>query len=329
MVYPNDPREGGPQPPQGPPPSTPAPPHGPPGAHGAPQGPHGQYPPQGQPHGQYPPQGPPPPGEGYPPQGPAWGPGQPPQGPYGEPWQPGPEPKRRSALPWVLGGGAAALVLVAGVVGVVFLTGDGGSAGSDLEGLETFEGVTKDHVDPGTTVDYDQHPPAGGDHYAVWQDCGVYDEPVVSEAAVHSQEHGAVWITYDPALGAAEVGDLDGYYEPGSYVIVSPMEDLPAPVVASAWGAQIQLEGADDERLDAFLREYERSEDVPEPGGPCSGSFGGTQAEFEEGGAEGADDLPDVEIPDIEVPDVEVPDFDPEDFDFDPEDLEPEFEPEN
>ncbi|WP_017588293.1 DUF3105 domain-containing protein [Nocardiopsis ganjiahuensis] len=163
--------------------------------------------------------------------------------------------------------------------------GTAGSGGADADGVQTFEDLSREHVETGETVDYDQFPPVGGEHYGFWQNCGVYDEPVLTEAAVHSLEHGAVWITYDPSLSSSDVEALASHHVSGSYVLVSPMEGLPAPMVASAWGAQLQLEDASDPRLVAFLNEYEQSPDSPEPGAPCSGGFGGTQAEFDAEGA--------------------------------------------
>ncbi|WP_307851178.1 DUF3105 domain-containing protein [Nocardiopsis sp. MG754419] len=150
-----------------------------------------------------------------------------------------------------------------------------------LADVEHFEDLSKDHVETGETVDYEQFPPVGGEHYSFWQNCGVYDEPVLTEAAVHSLEHGAVWITHDPSLDAAEIERLAAYHEPGSYVLVSPMEGLPSPIVASAWGARIQLDDASDARIGAFLREYEQSPDAPEPGAPCSGAYGDTESDFD------------------------------------------------
>ena len=50
----------------------------------------------------------------------------------------------------------------------------------------------------------------GGEHFAAWLDCGVYDAPVPDEVAVHDLEHGAVWITYDAdALDAEQVAALE------------------------------------------------------------------------------------------------------------------------
>nr|WP_184080397.1 DUF3105 domain-containing protein [Nocardiopsis mwathae] len=175
-------------------------------------------------------------------------------------------------------------VTMAGLI-VLGLVGFGAYTAWDrgnLEGLESFD-VDRGHVP--AEVDYEQTPPAGGEHNAAWQNCGVYTEPVVDEFAVHSLEHGAVWITYRPDLPEDDVKKLEDRYTPGSYVLVSPFEDdLPAPVVASAWGKQVRLDGADDDRLDKFLRTYEQSPNVPEPGGSCSGAIGFTAKEFDEAG---------------------------------------------
>ena len=62
--------------------------------------------------------------------------------------------------------------------------------------VSTIAITSRNHVDQ--DIDYPQSPPIGGDHNPVWQNCGVYRDPVLDEMAVHSLEHGAVWITYRP-----------------------------------------------------------------------------------------------------------------------------------
>jgi hypothetical protein len=48
-------------------------------------------------------------------------------------------------------------------------------------------------------------------------------------------------------------------------------------VIASVWGKQIKLDGADDSRLDAFIRKYRKNPDnSPEPGGVCWGGISAT-----------------------------------------------------
>ena len=51
-------------------------------------------------------------------------------------------------------------------------------------------------------------PPAGGAHNNTPQQCDVYTLPIRQESAIHSLEHGAVWITYQPDLPADQVEAL-------------------------------------------------------------------------------------------------------------------------
>jgi hypothetical protein len=120
-------------------------------------------------------------------------------------------------------------------------------------------------------VDYEQRPPVGGDHASVWQDCGFYASAVASEQAVHSLEHGAVWVTYDPELPEDQLTALRELAADNGYLLVSPLWGLPSPVVASAWGVQLELPSAGDRRLPAFVARYQQGPQTPEPGAPCSG----------------------------------------------------------
>lgn len=150
---------------------------------------------------------------------------------------------------------------------------DGGpSPAAEVEGVETFGELSRDHVEG--PVDYDQDPPVGGAHAAVWQNCGAYDQPIADENGVHSMEHGAVWITYDPGLPAEEVNELTGRAAVSTHVLVSPRDGLPSPVVATAWSTQLQLDSATDERLDEFLTTYVQGSQTPEPGVTCAQGTG-------------------------------------------------------
>lgn len=133
-----------------------------------------------------------------------------------------------------------------------------------ISGVETFTVESAEHTEDPVT--YVQDPPAGGPHAPAWQKCAAYDAPVRNENAVHSLEHGAVWITYQPDLPGAEVKTLDKLAQHRS-VLVSPYPDLQDPIVASAWGAQLRLDAPDDPRLGAFIERY--AGNGPEPGANC------------------------------------------------------------
>lgn len=159
----------------------------------------------------------------------------------------------------------------------VMIAGGGDDRPPPPDGVRTFDGLATTHVDG--PVEYPQTPPVGGPHAPPprWQNCGFYSEPVPDEQAVHSLEHGAVWITHDPGLPVAQVDALRELANDESYVLVSPYADLPAPVVASAWGRQLALESATDERLGQFIDAFVGGEQAPEPGAPCREGAGEPQ----------------------------------------------------
>jgi hypothetical protein len=139
-----------------------------------------------------------------------------------------------------------------------------------IQGVQFFSKLTAEHT--AETVTYPQVPPVGGDHSDVAQNCGIYDKPVPNENAVHSLEHGAVWITYQPDLPQAAVDTLRGLVRGHSHLLLSPFPGLPAPVVASGWGVQLPLTGADDPRLPRFIKQYEQGPQTPERGAQCTGA---------------------------------------------------------
>lgn len=207
--------------------------------------------------------------------------------------------RRRGVLIW----GSAALV-VALIVGVVtFAILRESPATADLSAVQQMEPGSADHVaeqvdypdmetaqsatesptaaddeesatqdpEPGaSTTGGPGNPPVGGAHHPAWWDCGVYQEPVPAEHAVHSMEHGAVWLTYLPSLPADQVAVLEELGQ-DDYMLVSPLEGQNAPVVATAWGHQLELQSADEKTLKAFIREYKQGPQTPEPGAACTG----------------------------------------------------------
>ena len=184
--------------------------------------------------------------------------------------------RRTKALQW----GVAALVVLAMAGGTAFIIVREQRNRPDLSDVQTFE-VTQGHV--AGQVNYNTTPPAGGEHNAIWLNCGIYDEPVPNENAVHSQEHGAVWVTYRPDLAADQVASLKSQLA-DTYEVLSPFPGLSAPVVISAWGKQLKLTGADDKRLGQFVKEYRQAASAPESGAACTGGTSGSAVPGETGG---------------------------------------------
>jgi hypothetical protein len=129
------------------------------------------------------------------------------------------------------------------------------------------------HVTADQRVAYNRYPPVGGPHDGTWANCNgiVYATAVRTENMVHTLEHGAVWITYNPDTVAA--GDLDilrGLVDGEPYLTLSPYPGLDAPISLQAWGHQLKLESASDERVQQFNTALRQNRWVyPETGGTC------------------------------------------------------------
>ncbi|MDR3079696.1 MAG: DUF3105 domain-containing protein, partial [Streptomyces sp.] len=77
------------------------------------------------------------------------------------------------------------------------------------DGVRTWKGtLSRNHTE--RAVAYPMEPPVGGDHHPAWLNCNgdVYREQVPSVHAVHSLEHGAVWVTYTSKASKADVDAL-------------------------------------------------------------------------------------------------------------------------
>ena len=168
------------------------------------------------------------------------------------------------------------VAMLAAFVAVVVVDMRQRAASAPPSGVETFDvGPGGQHTEG--AVDYAQSPPVGGEHNPVWLNAGFYEEPVRNEIAVHTLEHGAVWITYNLDLPTDQFETIRDLVQDQNCVIASPYEDLPSPVVASAWGKQLRLDSADDPNLEQFVSAYRQGPQTPEPGAACTGGVGSPQ----------------------------------------------------
>ncbi|MGY4857317.1 DUF3105 domain-containing protein [Cryobacterium sp. AP23] len=74
---------------------------------------------------------------------------------------------------------------------------------------------------------------------------------------------------------ATELEALTSNAAANSYEILSPYPNLPAPIIATAWGMRLQVESAGDPRPSEFLSTYLQGPQTSEPGAPCSGGVQG------------------------------------------------------
>ena len=120
-------------------------------------------------------------------------------------------------------------------------------------------------------IQYKTVPPVAGPHNAAWQTCmgSVYDAPIANEHAVHSLEHGAVWVTYKAGLPADQVTKLTEKVQGKEKMLLSPVQGLDRNVSLQAWGYQLKVDTVDDARIDDFIRAL-RTNATVEPGATCS-----------------------------------------------------------
>lgn len=177
---------------------------------------------------------------------------------------------------WLAGGG---ILLVLLVIGLFYLGNMQLPAlTSDIDGVVILPEQARGHQEG--DLHTDDEVPAGGVHNSAWQNCGIYNEPVREENVVHSLEHGAVWIAYRPDLPNSQVETLrqlvrsEHSRQGEPLIVLAPKPQLESPIVATAWRVQLKLDSATDERLAAFIAEYQRGPLTPEPQANCVNGVG-------------------------------------------------------
>lgn len=192
----------------------------------------------------------------------------------------------KKPFPWGFAAGSAvlAVALIAILVFAVLNTGSGFRTAADrldetFDGLQVNRNPSADHINGRADYpDLATRAPNSGNHNGYPQQCAVYTEPVVPEHAVHSLEHGAVWVTYRPDLPADQVALLAGLVEGNPNRMLSPYPGLSSPVSLQAWGRTLAVDSATDSRVERFLDEYSKGPQTREINGTCSGvSVPGTE----------------------------------------------------
>jgi hypothetical protein len=187
--------------------------------------------------------------------------------------------KKPFPLGFVLGSTALGAALI-GILAYAFMNqglGDKSSleyAEHHVDGLQVHHDQDRNHR--AGNVDYPDEattPPDGGNHNGVPQSCQVYTTPIANEHAVHSLEHGAVWVTYNPdTLPKGDVAKLKDKVEGDPYRILSPYPGLKSKISLQAWGEQVFVDSVKDKAIDQFLDVFTSGPQAPERNGACQGS---------------------------------------------------------
>ncbi|MCU1665386.1 MAG: hypothetical protein QOI36_6086 [Pseudonocardiales bacterium] len=198
----------------------------------------------------------------------------------------------QKSTPWGLIAAVLVVVLFAGAVfGYAFLRNQQNQAKSEALAPFTPTAQNQDpsaqipgvvvqkypggqHIAPNVHVAYTHSPPFGGAHDNSWAACNgvVYPNPVRSENLVHSLEHGAVWMAYNPEQVTGDaLASLRSKVENQPYTVMSPYPGLDQPISLQSWGHQLKVSDASDPRIDQFIAALRLNQYMyPEPGASCN-----------------------------------------------------------
>ena len=165
------------------------------------------------------------------------------------------------------------LIVIAVVLMVIAISVSIAKEPAKIQGVVTFNRQPRGH-DASLKITAANLPPVGGVHHDVYQNCGIYASAIDTENAVHSLEHGAVWITYQDGLPEADIATLRVKVADQQYLMLSPYPGQRSPIVLTSWGVQLELDSVHDERFNQFIDRYRLGPLTPERGASCAGGFG-------------------------------------------------------
>jgi hypothetical protein len=153
---------------------------------------------------------------------------------------------------------------------------------ADIDGITNYFKTDAELVKGGQhqtePVKYTVNPPVAGAHNPVIQNCmgDIYTAPIANEHAVHSLEHGAVWVTYKLGMPEDQVAKLAAKVQGKEKMFMSPVEGLDKNVSLQAWGYQLKLDTVDDPRIDEFIKTLRVNASIEGPTATCDGGVTAT-----------------------------------------------------
>ena len=163
---------------------------------------------------------------------------------------------------------AAALTAI---VWLVFLreTSPDAIAGNEIQTFSTSNGgQQQSHAAPYTyePATTGVNPPVSGKHDPNPAECGIHTEKIPDENFVHSLEHGAVAVVYNPKqveLGEIrKIEDIVMSYDDDT--LSAPYPGLEDPIVMASWSRKMPLDDFDDDAIREYIDTFRDTEPAPE-----------------------------------------------------------------
>ena len=160
------------------------------------------------------------------------------------------------------------LVVLAVVGGIAFLLTR--PTAPEVQIGEKVEEQGRNHITQGapSKFSYNTNPPTSGPHWPQQATCKIYEEEIADEAALHSLEHGAVWISYKDKSDKDLVNKLTEIVKgnPGK-VLLSPRSKNDSKIAVAAWTRILKQDSLDENQIKDFIKNYRNQS--PEPLAQC------------------------------------------------------------
>lgn len=162
--------------------------------------------------------------------------------------------KRRAAFRERLVRGMVLAALVVAGLWFFFLRGQ---TPSEIQGFE----LNKFNEGGGHTdqpVAYPMTPPVSGQHFESAAPCGVHSEQIQDEVFVHSLEHGAVGVLYDPEqVETGTIRDIESLVsEFEERTISAPYAGMETPITVTSWAEMMRLPEFDEGAIREYIEEF-------------------------------------------------------------------------
>jgi len=168
------------------------------------------------------------------------------------------------------------LVVAAGALIAVACGGGGGGGGASFDDprlAEFDDGLTtpgQGHLNAGVPFNYPTIPAHGGPHAGNLLPCSVYPDEQSQERILHSMEHGAVVIFFQPDVASGD--DITQIRQlgtellrEGNRIVVAPNRQLTNPIVIASWARLLPLQTFEDATIRGFVDAFENDgpENIP------------------------------------------------------------------
>lgn len=167
--------------------------------------------------------------------------------------------KRKSTVNVPLYAGVVAIIAL--IIGLVYVrTADRGLPSETKKIADSGPSLHMGSVNDPLPAPFNSNPPTSGWHVgnqtAPW---GIQKTALDDKITVHNLEHGGIIVHYKESLDVNSVAELEVLARdlqrsnPCLILMPRPDDQMPAPVVATAWNHMLELQSVDTDKITSFF----------------------------------------------------------------------------